>query len=131
MTVVGATTTMNSAVTNSNILTHSNDHLGSNNRSKSPRKLQPYLYLPVQQDNQNHQPGQTPGLTIVKQRQEINADMLIHSFRPFLAELLNMISYTQLRVAEREQLSNNDLLYNVLSKVSKSLQLLIAPSRLE
>ena len=132
MTVVGATTTMNSAVTNSNILTHSNDHLGSNNnRSKSPRKLQPYLYLPVQQDNQNLQPGQTPGLTIVKQRQEINADMLIHSFRPFLAELLNMISYTQLRVAEREQLSNNDLLYNVLSKVSKSLQLLIAPSRLE
>ena len=57
--------------------------------------------------------------------------MLIHSFRPFLAELLNMISYTQLRVAEREQLSNSDLLYNVLSKVSKSLQLHIAPSRLE
>mmetsp|Transcript_17733 Transcript_17733/g.23912 ORF Transcript_17733/g.23912 Transcript_17733/m.23912 type:complete len:96 (+) Transcript_17733:645-932(+) len=61
----------------------------------------------------------------------INADMLIHSFRPFLAELLNIISYTQLKVAEREKLSNNDLLYNVLSKVSKSLQLLIAPSRLD
>ena len=57
--------------------------------------------------------------------------MLIHSFRPFLAELLNIISYMQLRVAEKEKLSNNDLLYNVLSKVSQSLQLLIAPSRLD
>ncbi len=57
--------------------------------------------------------------------------MLIHSFRPFLAELLNIISYMQLKVAEREKLSNNDLLYNVLSKVSQSLQLLIAPARLE
>ena len=44
--------------------------------------------------------------------------MLIHSFRPFLAELLNIISYMQLKVAEKEKLSNNDLLYNVLSKVS-------------
>ena len=57
--------------------------------------------------------------------------MLIHSFRPFLAELLNIISYTQLRVAERESLSNHDLLYNVLSKVSQSLQLFIAPKRLD
>ena len=57
--------------------------------------------------------------------------MLIHSFRPFLAELLNIISYMQLKVAEKEKLSNNDLLYNVLSKVSQSLQLLIAPARLE
>ena len=57
--------------------------------------------------------------------------MIIHSFRPFLAELLNMISYTQLQLAEREKLSNNDLLYNVLIKVTQSLQLLIAPSRVE
>ena len=57
--------------------------------------------------------------------------MLIHSFRPFLAELLNIISYTQLGIAEREKLSNNDILYNVLSKVSQSLQLFIAPSRLD
>jgi len=57
--------------------------------------------------------------------------MLIHSFRPFLAELLNIISYMQLKVAEKEKLNNNDLLYNVLSKVSQSLQLLIAPVRLE
>ena len=57
--------------------------------------------------------------------------MVIHSFRPFLAELLNIISYTQLRLAEREGLSNHDLLYNVLSKVSQSLQLLVPPSRLD
>lgn len=50
--------------------------------------------------------------------QPVNADMLIHSFRPFLAELLNIISYTQLKVAEKEKLSNHDLLYNVLSKTS-------------
>ena len=81
------------------------------------------MYLPVKQD--------TGLATVIKQKYQINADMLIHSFRPFLAELLNIISYTQLRVAEQENLSNTDLLYNVLSRVSQSLQLLIAPSRLD
>jgi hypothetical protein len=75
--------------------------------------------------------GQSLSTVITRQSQAINADMVIHSFRPFLAELLNIISYTQVKVADKEKLSNHDLLYNVLSKMSQSLQLLISPSRLD
>jgi len=113
----------------SNILSASQEcHLTTNTSQQllQSKALQqsPHLYLPVKQETMvNH--------AVVKSSQPINADMLIHSFRPFLAELLNIISYMQLKVAEKEKLNNNDLLYNVLSKLSQSLQLLIAPARLE
>ena len=57
--------------------------------------------------------------TVVTKKQPVNADMLIHSFRPFLAELLNIISYTQLRAAENDSsYTNHEILCNVLHQVA-------------
>ena len=56
--------------------------------------------------------------------------MIIHSFRPHLAELLNIISYTEHKNANHESVSNHDLLFNVLYKVSQALQLQITQVRM-
>lgn len=93
------------------------------NAQQTAQSTLSHLYLPVKYEHD--------GLTVVSRKQPVNADMLIHSFRPFLAELLNIISYTQLRRAEHDiQMSNYDILCNVLRQVAESLQLAIEPARL-
>lgn len=91
-------------------------NLSASKTSTHSQQQLPHLYLPVKHESNDD------GLTVVSKKQPVNADMLIHSFRPFLAELLNIISYTQLRMAEIDsKLSNHDILCNVLKQVAESL----------
>ena len=61
--------------------------------------------------------------------------MLIHTFRPSLAELLNMISFTQMGLNQDtgriSAQNNHDLLYNVLYKMSQCLQLKISAPKMK
>ena len=56
--------------------------------------------------------------------------MIIHSFRPHLAELLNIISYTYHKNMSHDTVSNHDLLFSVLYKVSQALELQITSARM-
>ena len=56
--------------------------------------------------------------------------MIIHSFRPQLADILNIISYAQYKRPDRENVSNHDFLFNVLYKISQALELQITQVRL-
>ena len=81
-----------------------------------------HLYLPVSRPNAQCSP--------TYKRHAVNAEMIIHSFRPHLAELLNIISYTQHKALNHESITNHDLLFSVLYKVSQALELQITAVRM-
>lgn len=51
----------------------------------------------------------------------MNTEMIIHSFRPHLAELVNIISFAQQKAQNQDAISNQDLLFSVLFTVSQAL----------